>query len=202
MKSFWDDRYSEDGFAYGREPNEYFKAKLDRLRPGRILLPAEGEGRNAVYAAKRGWQVVAFDQSDAGRSKALELARKHKVQIDYKVMDISHLSGLKDEFDAIALIYVHLHHSERRQLHDNCVRLLKHDGHLILEAFSKDHLIFNAVNPEVGGPRDPDMLYSLEDLNDFKALQIIESCAVNTHLDEGKYHHGEAAVIRCFALKL
>jgi len=76
MIDFWNARYAAAEYAYGTEPNAFFKAQLDQLTPGRLLLPAEGEGRNAVYAAKKGWEVVAFDQSDAGQKKALKLAKE------------------------------------------------------------------------------------------------------------------------------
>jgi hypothetical protein len=63
MKDFWNERYGWDESAYGEQPNEYFKKQLAQLEPGEILMPAEGEGRNAVHAAKSGWHVKAFDTS-------------------------------------------------------------------------------------------------------------------------------------------
>ena len=60
MSEFWDKRYGEEGFAYGKEPNEYIRAKLPLLTPGKILFPGEGEGRNAVYAAQLGWKASAI----------------------------------------------------------------------------------------------------------------------------------------------
>lgn len=54
MKEMWDKRYGNTEYAYGEEPNAFFKKTLDKLDlKGSILLPAEGEGRNAVYAAKK-----------------------------------------------------------------------------------------------------------------------------------------------------
>ena len=77
MKQFWDERYGDDEYAYGTKPNTWFAEQLARMAQGRLLLPAEGEGRNAVYAAKLGWEVTAFDISAAGRDKAMRLAEKH-----------------------------------------------------------------------------------------------------------------------------
>lgn len=57
----WNERYSKEEFAYGEEPNQYLKEQLEKLDVGKILFPAEGEGRNGVYAAKLGWNVFAFD---------------------------------------------------------------------------------------------------------------------------------------------
>ena len=81
MKEFWNERYYENGYAYGEEANIFFKEELLKLKPGNILLPAEGEGRNAVFAAKQGWEVEAFDISDVGKEKAIQLARKNGVNI-------------------------------------------------------------------------------------------------------------------------
>ena len=83
MKEFWDARYKDSAFAFGEEPNEYFKEQISNLKPGKLLMPAEGEGRNAVFAAKLGWDVHAFDQSLNGQKKAMDLALKNKVNINY-----------------------------------------------------------------------------------------------------------------------
>lgn len=61
MEAFWNNRYKEKEFAYGIAPNQFFKESINKLKiKGTILLPAEGEGRNAVYAAKKGLKVTAF----------------------------------------------------------------------------------------------------------------------------------------------
>jgi len=70
----WNERYSKEEFAYGKLPNNYLKEQLERLPVGTILFPAEGEGRNAVFAAKPGWKVSAFNISVEGKNKALQLA--------------------------------------------------------------------------------------------------------------------------------
>jgi hypothetical protein len=74
MKEQWNERYSASEYIYGTGPNTWLVEKLAGLQPGKILFPAEGEGRNAVHAARLGWNVAAFDQSEAGRKKALKLA--------------------------------------------------------------------------------------------------------------------------------
>jgi len=73
---FWNERYAGDEFVYGREPNRFFEQEMKRLKPGKLLLPCEGEGRNAVWAARHGWEVSAFDQSSVGKQKAELLARE------------------------------------------------------------------------------------------------------------------------------
>ena len=76
MKAFWEDRYSADEFIYGKQPNEYLRIYLDYANPGRLLLPGDGEGRNAVHAAKKGWSVDAFDISEMRTSKRSILQRR------------------------------------------------------------------------------------------------------------------------------
>jgi len=84
MQRMWDEKYGTEKFFYGTEPNEYFAEKLNLLKTGKILLPGEGEGRNAVFAAKAGWQVLGVDQSFEGKRKALQLAEKENVTITYQ----------------------------------------------------------------------------------------------------------------------
>src|SRR5688572_28635163 len=84
----WNDRYSKDEYAYGERPNNFLKEQLEKIKVGSILFPAEGEGRNAVFAATLGWNVSAFDISAEGKNKALRLAETHKVTIDYQVGEL------------------------------------------------------------------------------------------------------------------
>jgi len=78
-RTFWDERFAGEGIACGEKPNGFLREQLDRLAPGSLLLPAEGEGRNAVRAAARGWEVLAFGTSTVGRDKALTTARRGSV---------------------------------------------------------------------------------------------------------------------------
>ncbi len=75
-KEMWNKRYARTDFVYDTVPNEFFKQQLLKLTPGKILLPAEGEGRNAVFAAKKGWKVDAFDSSIEALKKAEKWAKK------------------------------------------------------------------------------------------------------------------------------
>ncbi|HQZ76269.1 MAG TPA: hypothetical protein PLO70_17250, partial [Chitinophagaceae bacterium] len=89
MQQFWDQRYAENETVYGNEPNKFFRLFIDQHKPGTLLLPAEGEGRNAVYAASRGWQVDAFDFSQVAKEKALDFARGERVVINYELKNIA-----------------------------------------------------------------------------------------------------------------
>jgi SAM-dependent methyltransferase len=202
MKEFWNQRYSLDEYAYGEEPNVYFKEQLIKLKPGKILLPAEGEGRNAVYAAKLGWDVFAFDMSDQGKIKALQLAQKNNVTIQYEVCELENIALEKGSFDAIGLIYAHFPPNVKSAYYRKLTESLKKDGTLIIEAFTRSHAEFQKVNPNAGGPRNLEMLCSLEEMErDFTDFQIIELVEQETELAEGNGHLGKAAVIRFLGKK-
>ncbi|SFV35172.1 class I SAM-dependent methyltransferase [Thermoflavifilum thermophilum] len=202
LQQFWDERYSQPEYAYGKEPNSFFREQIDLLQPGRLLMPAEGEGRNAVYAARKGWQVDAFDISEKGREKALRLAQEAAVYIHYQVGDLDTLHFPEANYDAIGLIFAHFPASRRSAYHRHLVRLLKPGGTIILEGFSKAHRAYQQKHPGVGGPQDEKVLFSLEEIaEDFQGLQFkrLEECEV--HLQEGLYHVGLGKVIRMVASK-
>lgn len=196
--TIWNERYNSEDFLFGREPNRFFKEMIDRLNPGKLLLPAEGEGRNAVYAAKLGWEVHAFDGSTVGREKAMLFAEDEDVSINYRVGLIEDFEPEPGEFDAVSLIYCHLSENIRKPFFDKLVDSLAPGGILFLEAFRKEQLGFTS-----GGPSDPGMLYSSEQLTkDFGKLSELSITRETIWLDEGPGHQGEAKVIRMIGRKL
>ena len=193
----WNERYSKQEFAYGEEPNNYLKEQLEKFTVGTILFPAEGEGRNAVFAAKLGWTVSAFDISAQGKNKALRLAESNNVKIDYQVGELNSLKYADNHFDAIALIYAHFPAAIKSQLHKALSKLLRKDGVIIFEAFSKKHLEYATVNEKVGGPKDLDQLFSIEEIkSDFENFEILELEEKEIELKEGLFHNGTGMVIR------
>ena len=197
MKTFWDERYAAPDYVYGTEPNAFFRSFIDGRPPGRILLPAEGEGRNAVYAARHGWEVTAFDYSEAGQAKALCLADRFEVKIDYRLADLEHFPFPVAAFDAVGLFFVHVPESIRPSFHQKVINALRPGGWLVLEAFSPEQVHFAS-----GGPRQLELLYTPDQLrDDFSALDILEFQALETDLDEGPFHQGRAAVVRILGRK-
>lgn len=197
MSEFWDERYGPAAYYYGKEPNIFFKSCIDSYPPGRILLPGDGEGRNAVYAAEKGWDVFSFDQSEMGKKKALALADEKGVRINYRVCELSDYAPEAGAFDMIALIYVHLYPEERKIHHAQFISALKPGGKLVMEVFSKKQM-----GNDSGGPKDIELLYDLEDLlHDFKSLEIIEAEDVTILHDESHRHSGLAEVIRFIGRK-
>lgn len=193
----WNDRYSTEAFAYGEEPNNYLKEELEKLKAGTILFPAEGEGRNAVFAAKLGWTVSAVDISVEGKKKALLLAQANKVAIDYQVAELQNLDYNSDQFDVIALIYAHFPAGIKSLYHKTLNKFLRPGGLVIFEAFSKKHIDYIIKNEKVGGPKDIEMLFSVEEIkSDFANYEILELVEKEIELNEGSFHNGKGSVIR------
>ncbi|MCH8557288.1 MAG: methyltransferase domain-containing protein [Balneolia bacterium] len=202
MKEFWDERYGNEAFAYGTEPNEFLKSQLTGMEPGRILFPAEGEGRNAVYAAELGWEVSAFDISEQGRLKAEELAEKKHVEISYDVCSVQDSWYDPESFDAVVLIFAHFPAELRRSFHRKLAEYLKPGGVLILEGFTKEHLEYSKNNPTAGGPKNVYMLFAAKEIeSDFEGFDFKMLTEQETNLNEGLYHVGNAHVLRAVAIK-
>ncbi len=198
MNNIWNERYSKEEYVYGEEPNVFFSEQLNELQKGIIILPCEGEGRNAVHAASQGWVVNAFDASDAGKIKALQLARKKGVSIDYRIADAATVNYPERSADAVAFIYAHFPAAIRKQIHQKAISWLKPGGKIIIEAFSPSQLQNTS-----GGPKDVTMLYNERILiNDFLELNIELIQSLQTTLQEGEYHQGRADIMRFVGSKI
>jgi SAM-dependent methyltransferase len=203
MNQKWDERYKDNEFAYGTEPNVFFKEWLLKFEPGKILMPADGEGRNGVFAAQLNWNVTSFDLSAEGQQKALKLAKENNVSLDYIVGDLEQLEFEKNSFDAIGLIYAHFSAETKSKLHKKLNDYLKPSGIVIFEAFSKRHLDLKKANPKVGGPDNSNDLFSTaEILADFEKFEILYLEEEEIVLNEGKFHVGTGSVIRFVGKKV
>ena len=199
MKNFWDERYSIKDYVYGTNPNHFFEEQIQKLKPGKILMLGEGEGRNAVYAAKLGWQVDALDSSTAAKEKAIRLAEQNHISINYQVGDIFSYDLPKYVYDAVGIIFLHVNESEKESevLSRNVMDALNTNGRIILELFSK-----NQLGKKSGGPQDLSMLCSIEQVQkNFSALKHEILREENVLLSEGEFHQGEASVIRFVGIK-
>jgi len=197
MNTFWDQRYGQQDYVYGRAPNVFFREQLEQLEPGRILLPGEGEGRNAVYAALTGWTVDAIDSSQVGYQKAIKLADEEGVSIRYDVADLFDIALSEGAYDVVGLFFVHVPLQLRRVFHEKMMRALKPGGVVILEAFHVDQLYYNS-----GGPANEAMLFSEARLQeDFGSERIRHMRVCEKELDEGVFHQGRAMVIDMVAVK-
>ena len=195
-QDFWNSRYREESYAYGTKPNEFIAQSLQGLAPGKIYFPAEGEGRNAVYAATKGWKVWATDQSEEGKKKALQLAENHNIEIYYHVDNAMNYK-CPEALDAVGLCYFHTPEGILASMYSHIFGQLKSGGTVILEGFSEKNLGLGS-----GGPQDLGMLFTEEKiktlLTDFQNIRVWEE---SVKLNEGMYHQGMAWVIRAIAEK-
>ncbi len=197
MLHMWNERYKNEEYVYGREPNKFFSCELNKLDAGKILLPAEGEGRNAVFAAISGWKVNAFDFSPTAKEKAIRLALENKVNIDYEVFSFEEMNYEPEIFDCIALLFVHQPPEARSKYHKKLLSFLKPEGTIILEGYSKEQLKHKS-----GGPNNSNLLFSKQELeSDFNSLSFYDISVIETNLNEGLLHNGKSSLIRMIGTK-
>jgi SAM-dependent methyltransferase len=193
----WDERYREPGYAYGTNPNDFLASVVGSIPMGRVLSLAEGEGRNAVYLASRGYEVTAVDGSAVGLAKAEALAAEHGVSIITRVADLAEFPIGPAAWDGIISCYCHVPSAIRAPLHRAVVAGLKPGGVFVLEAFSKEQLGYAS-----GGPREPDLLMSLDDLlGELAGLEFLHAETLERDVREGNRHTGLASVVQVLALK-
>ncbi len=193
---FWNERYSEHPNVYGDKPNVFLAEALAQWKPGKLLLPAEGEGRNAQYCIQQGWCVEAFDYSKVACEKMLARIGDNAL-FSIREESVESYHSLHPRFDAIAFVFVPIHENHLEQIFARYASYLKPGGHLLLEAFAKEQL-FN----KSGGPKDSDFLLSEERVRSIQIGLKLEYCEhLQIVLDEGPFHQGKAEVIRAIWVK-
>jgi cyclopropane fatty-acyl-phospholipid synthase-like methyltransferase len=197
----WDERYSEAGFAYGTEANDFLKEQFHNIPAGgRVLCLAEGEGRNAVFLAQQGYQVTAMDLSEVGLNKAQQLASDRGVEISVQVADLADYSFGEGQWDAIVSIWAHTPDAVRQRVHAQLAVALKPGGVFILEAYTYQQTTMQGV----GGPpaTQPDRFMSLEKLRpELAALREVIAIEKQRNISEGSRHQGASAVVQFVAFK-
>lgn len=198
-KERFDDRYTEPGYHYGKDPDPFLASLADRFKPGqRALLPGDGEGRNGVWLATRGLQVTTFDLSVVGVEKARALAADRGVKIDARVSAAESFDWPKGACDVVMLNYLHLPPERRASMHRAAWNALKPGGLFILQAFSPRQLEMRKRGAE-GGPQIKDNLYTAEIIRADLPGAIFEQLEDSDIELKGLSHHGLCAVLRVVA---
>ena len=194
---FWDERFRADEYAYGREPNAFLLEQAGRIAGGRVLCLAEGEGRNAVFLAGLGHDVTAVDFSGEGLRKTERLARERGVKITTVHADLAAYELELECFTGVVAIFAHLLPLIRQRLHAQVARALVPGGVFILEAYRPEQLAF-----DTGGPRDPSLLMTFDDLKrELFPLTIEIGREVERDIREGAYHSGLSATVQVLAVR-
>ncbi|MBV1697148.1 MAG: methyltransferase domain-containing protein [Hyphomicrobiales bacterium] len=188
----WETRYRPPDYLFGKEPNAFLKSQASRLRPGqKALSVADGEGRNGVWLAEQGLDVLTVDFSDTALAKARALARERRVTIATEVADLTSWRWPRAAFDVIVAIFIHFEGAERDTFFANLKAALKPGGLLLMESYRPAQLDYRT-----GGPPQVDLMYTREILQkafgDFAELDIREHDSV---ISEGTAHVGMSALI-------
>ena len=189
----WEARFSEPGYLFGTEPNAFLKSKAHLLTAGqKVLSIADGEGRNGVFLAGLGLDVLATDFSPSALSKSQALAKQRGVTLRTELADLETWPWPVEAFDVVVGIFFQfLPPAFRERAFAGIKRALKPGGLLLIEGYGLGQLKY-----KTGGPSEPERLYTrpmLQDaFADFSSLEIKEYDSV---LSEGERHVGMSALI-------
>ena len=196
--SNWNNRYAPPEYVFGEAPAFYLPLKAEDLNPGKALCVADGEGRNGVWLAEQGFDVVSLDFSANAQAKAAALADKRGVRVRLIEADVHNWPYPEAEFDLVVDIFSQFSTpAERPGKWQGMLKALKPGGHLILLGYTPKQLEYGT-----GGPKALDQLYTAELLRDaFGHLEILELYEAERELSEGAGHSGMSAIIGLFARK-
>lgn len=195
----WQERFSTPDFRFGKEPNEFLVACRPLLpQTGKVLAVADGEGRNGVWLARQGLDVLSIDFSPAAQTKGRALAAEHKVNVNFVEADV-HAWPYPDEvFDVVVEIFSQFSTpAQRPQKWAGMRRALKRGGLLIVQGYTPKQLQYGT-----GGPKQIEHLYTREMLEEvFGDLNDVTIVEEERELREGAGHSGMSAVIGLTARK-
>jgi len=193
----WDERYALEGWAFGTEPNDFLRQEAHRIQPGRVLCLGEGEGRNAVFLAENGYEVVGVDRSQVGMDKAQDLAQERDVFIETVVSSIEDFELAEGEWQGIISIFFHLPPEIRKRVNRSVAQGLAPGGILILEAYTPRQLELGT-----GGPPHLDQLISLQALEEeLEGLDFLVAQEVEREVHEGRMHTGRGSVVQVVGVR-
>ncbi len=193
----WDERYSEEGFAFGDQPNDFLVEVEPTLAKGDTLMLGDGDGRNGVWVAQQGHHVVSIDLSSVGVTKAKELAAKRGTTIDARVGDLETFDMGRGAWDNVVSIFCHVPSALRRSVHAAVKQALRPGGRFVLESYNAAN-----IGRGVGGPQSADLTVELAELEaDFDGWHLEIHRAIDRNIVEGKYHSGHSSTVQFVAVK-
>ncbi len=199
MAGFWDERYRTEDYVFGEEPNAFLASQADLVhRHRRALAVADGEGRNGVWVAEQGLQVVSVDSSPLGLAKARRLAARRSVMIETVEADLAAFDWPEGAFDLVVAIFINFAGPPLRDaIFAGMQRALAPGGTLILEGYRPEQIAYGT-----GGPGNPEYLYTRQLLEDsFSDMRILHLVERDAEIREGSAHAGMSALIDLVARK-
>lgn len=191
----WEQRFGADGYLYGTEPNEFLREHVGSLPRGRVLCVAEGEGRNAVFLARQGFEVSSIDLTEAGVAKTRRLATQRGVNVDAVTGDLATADLGIQSWNGIVSIFAHLPPATRRDLHRRVADALAPGGVFLLEAYTPDQ-----IGRGTGGPPVAELAMSLADLRrELAGLELVHGVEIERQIIEGHGHTGLGSVVQIIA---
>ena len=197
---FWNERFNKEEFIFGKAPNEYLVEQVSQYLKSNssVLCIADGEGRNGVWLAKQGMQVVGFDASDVALAKAKQFAQDHQVEIEYSFSDTDSFDWQENAYDAVIGIFIQFADpAMRERIFQKTHKALKSGGIFILQGYTPKQLEY-----KTGGPSLIEHLYTEELIRSLaKEFQILDLCCYEKELNEGARHAGMSALLGLVAKK-
>lgn len=197
MQDKWNERYGASEYFYGTEPNDFLRDNYSKIpEKGRVLCLAEGEGRNAVFLASKGYVVTAVDFSAQGLKKLQELASEKGVKVETVLADLGDYALGQSCWDGIVSIWCHLPPEVRKRLYGCVHQALKPGGVFLLEAYTPEQIKY-----KTGGPPDPKLMPSLENLRAELLNLQLNGEELLRDVREGQGHRGLSSVVQVTAKK-
>jgi SAM-dependent methyltransferase len=156
----WDRRYAGRDLVWTSAANRFLIQEVDGLAPTRALDLACGEGRNAIWLAERGWRVTGVDFSKVGLEKARQLEDARGVHVEWIVADLLDYRPEPEAFGLVIAFYLQVPASQRTPILKSAASAVARAGTFLLVGHDSSNIAEGH-----GGPQDPTVLYTAEDVN-------------------------------------
>jgi len=181
----WNARYEGRELLWSALPNQFLVAEVGSLQPGRALDVGCGEGRNAVWLAEQGWEVTAVDFSEVGIEKGREMAAHRGVAVTWVLEDLNRYEPPAGFFDLAIVFYIHIPAEQRSTMLARTAGAVRPSGTVLVVG----HDVTN-LDDGYGGPQDPALLYTPEDIvGDLPGLAVVRAARVTRVVenDDGRF---------------
>lgn len=195
----WNERFASPEYVFGTAPNAFLVRQAHRITPGmKVLAVADGEGRNGVWLARQGADVLSVDGSPIALAKARALAERHGVTLSTECADLTRWDWGRERYAAVVAIFIQFTGpTERAAMFTSIARCLEPGGLLLLHGYRVEQLGYGT-----GGPNIVENLYTEAILREgFPGFEILELNAYDADVEEGHGHRGRSALIDLVARK-